>query len=86
MRSLTRLLSAMLVLLASAPSPVRAQIRASELAVTRQTIDGTVITLEYSRPRVRGRPVMFGERGRSIVHWEEVWTPGANYATTLETN
>lgn len=86
MRSLTRLLSAMLVLLASAPSPTRAQIRASELAVTRQTIDGTVITLEYSRPRVRGRPVMFGERGRSIVHWEEVWTPGANYATTLETN
>ena len=74
------------MLLASAPSGMRAQIRASELAGPRQPIDGTVITLEYSRPRVRGRPVMFGERGRSIVHWEEVWTPGANYATTLETS
>jgi hypothetical protein len=57
-----------------------AQIRASELASISQTIDGTVITLEYSRPRVRGRAAVFGDE----VKWQEVWTPGANYATTLE--
>ena len=59
-----------------------AQIRASELASISQTIDGTQITLEYSRPRVRGRAGIFGEE----VKWLEVWTPGANYATTFEVN
>lgn len=59
-----------------------AQIRASEFATVSQTVDGTVITLEYSRPRVRGRSAVFGDE----VKWFEVWTPGANYATTLELN
>ena len=58
------------------------QVRASEPAKVSQTIDGTELTLEYSRPRVRGRDSLFGK----VVAWEEVWTPGANWATTLELN
>ena len=45
-------------------------------------IDGTKITMEYSRPRARGRNPLFGTRA---VRWDEVWTPGANWATTFET-
>src|SRR5215211_700463 len=59
---------------------VGAQVRASERAVVSQTIDGTVFTIDYARPRVRGRSPIFG----GVVHWGEVWTPGANWATTLE--
>jgi hypothetical protein len=47
-----------------------------------QTVDGTVISLDYARPRARGRDPLFG----GVVHWDEVWTPGANWATTLEVN
>ncbi len=66
--------------IALAPSAA-AQIRASELASVSQTVDGTRITLEYSRPRARGRKEIFGTRDMS---WDEVWTPGANFATTLD--
>jgi hypothetical protein len=62
------------------PTPCAAQVRASELGTVSQTVDGTVITLEYYRPRLRGRDTIFGGE----VHWQEVWTPGANWATTLE--
>ncbi len=62
--------------------PLAAQIRASERARTTQVVDGTTITLDYARPRVRGRPRVFG----GAVKWGEVWTPGANMATTLETD
>lgn len=62
-------------------SPAAAQIRASELGTVSQVIDGTKITVQYSRPRARGRSPLFGTK---IVHWDEVWTPGANWATTLE--
>src|ERR671912_35798 len=58
-----------------------AQIRASEIGTMSQIIDGTKITMEYSRPRVRGRDPLFGTR---IVRWDEVWTPGANWATTFD--
>lgn len=70
---------AVAVLLA-APDALTSQIRASELGSVSQVIDGTRISLEYSRPRARGRTDMFGGE----VKWQEVWTPGANYATTLE--
>lgn len=60
---------------------VSAQIQASEHGVTAQTVDGTTLTLEYSRPQVRGRKI-FG----STVPWNVVWTPGANWATTFETD
>lgn len=59
--------------------PADGQIRASEEAVVSQTIDGTTITLEYSRPSARGRDLFGG-----IVPWDVVWTPGANWATRLE--
>ena len=70
-------------LLAAIPSALFAQIRASELASVSQTVDGTKIAIEYSRPRVRGRSALFGTKN---IGWDEVWTPGANYATSLETN
>lgn len=60
--------------------PVHAQVRASETATISQTVDGTVVTVDYSRPRTRGRSPIFGDE----VKWGEVWTPGANWATTLE--
>lgn len=68
--------------LAALPDYASAQVRASELASVSQTIDGTKITVVYSRPRARGRPRVFGDT--SAVPWNEVWTPGANWATTLE--
>jgi hypothetical protein len=64
------------------PAAVSAQVRASERGAVSQTIDGTVITVDYARPQVRGRNPIFG----GFVKWKEVWTPGANYATTLEVN
>lgn len=69
-----------LLLYAVAPGGLIAQIRASERGSVSQTVDGTVITVEYARPRARGRDPLFG----GVVRWEEVWTPGANWATTLE--
>jgi hypothetical protein len=56
-----------------------AQPRASERGQTVQTIDGTTITIDYARPSLRGR-TPFGAR---VVRWGEVWTPGANWATTI---
>jgi hypothetical protein len=55
-----------------------AQIRGSELGTAAQTVDGTTITVQYSRPVARGRE-LFG----AAVPWDEPWT-GANWATTLE--
>lgn len=81
MAPLTRhLLRASLGLCLVSPATLSAQIRASEKASVSQTIDGTVITVEYSRPQARGRDSLFGGE----VKWKEVWTPGANWATTLE--
>jgi hypothetical protein len=60
--------------------PASAQIRGSEAAVVSQTIDGTTVTIEYSRPRAAGR-TLFGE----LVPYGEPWT-GANWATTIELN
>lgn len=61
--------------------PAQAQIRASEPASVTQTIDGTKISIEYFRPRTRGRSPLFGH---DAVVWERIWTPGANWATTIE--
>lgn len=60
-------------------SPCDAQLRASERGGVTQTVDGTVITVNYARPMARGRTGLFGGR----VYWGEIWTPGANQATTL---
>jgi Protein of unknown function (DUF2911) len=66
---------------ACVPVTAESQIRASELQTISQIVDGTKVTITYSRPRLRGRDVVFGTRA---VRWGEVWTPGANYATTFE--
>lgn len=73
---------AFLAVTAFRSEPASAQVRASERGGVTQTIDGTVITIDYARPQVRGRSPIFG----GFVKWKEVWTPGANFATTLETN
>jgi hypothetical protein len=61
------------------PQALSAQVRASERAEVKQTVDGTTITVNYARPRLRGRADVFGTQ----VPWGEIWTPGANDATTL---
>ena len=63
------------------PAAASAQIKASEHATLSQTVDGTVMTMEYHRPSLRGRDSIFGGQ----VHYGDVWTPGANWATTFET-
>jgi Protein of unknown function (DUF2911) len=70
----------MLVLAAFTASTASAQVRASEAGSVSQTVDGTTITIEYSRPVARGRTGLFGK----VIHWGEMWTPGANWATTFE--
>ena len=64
--------------LALAPDDAAAQ-KASEAASVSQTVDGAKLTVEYSRPRARGRTGLFG----GTVKWGRTWTPGANNATTL---
>jgi len=75
---------AMLLLAAAAlaSTPLAGQIRASERGRVSQVVDGTTLTIDFARPRMRGRPKIFGDD----VRWREVWTPGANMATTLETD
>ncbi|NUO63517.1 MAG: DUF2911 domain-containing protein [Gemmatimonadaceae bacterium] len=52
----------------------------SELGSVSQRVSGTRITVEYSRPVERGRRAVFGD----LVKWGRLWTPGANWATTLD--
>jgi hypothetical protein len=52
----------------------------SELGSVSQKVSGTTITGEYSRPVERGRRAVFGD----LVKWGQLWTPGANWATTLD--
>ena len=61
------------------PSLASAQILASEKGSVTQTVDGTTITVEYSRPVARGRTPF-----PDVVRYGRPWTPGANWATTLE--
>ncbi|MEM7415921.1 MAG: DUF2911 domain-containing protein [Gemmatimonadota bacterium] len=51
----------------------------SEQADFTQVISGTEIEIAFSRPSLRGREVIFGRQ----IPWGEVWTPGANRATTI---
>jgi hypothetical protein len=77
---LTRVVLPALFLVAGLPGRAPAQILASEPATVSQTVDGTKITIEYFRPRVRGRDSIF----ETQIYAESVWTPGANWATTFE--
>lgn len=71
---------ALVTLALAAGSPLAAQVRASEHAGVFQVVNGTKITVEYNRPQTRGRSPIFG----AVIPWGEVWTPGANWATTFE--
>ena len=63
------------------PTVACAQLRASEHFTLTQRVSSTTITLDGDRPVARGRK-LFGDGG--VVKWGEVWTPGANWATTIE--
>jgi hypothetical protein len=69
---------ALTLLIVIAPT-TRAQLLASEPAEVTQTVDGTRVTVNYSRPRARGRTGLFGSR----IKEGDIWTGGANAATTL---
>ena len=58
---------------------VAAQPQASQHGAVAQTVNTTVISLEYDRPVLRGRSV-FGD----ILDFDVVWTPGANRATWID--
>jgi hypothetical protein len=66
-------------LLAALPAASTAQVYASEHGVAAQTVNGTTITVEYYRPKARGRQ-LFGK----LVPHGRMWTPGANWATTID--
>lgn len=75
-------LCAVLILAAVFTVDADAQIRASERGAVSQTIDGTTITVDHGRPQARGRTDLWG----GVTPWGKVWTPGANWATTIETS
>ncbi len=60
------------------PEVGAAQVVASEKAFLRQSVAGTEIEVEYSRPSMRGRAPMFGDE----IPWGTSWT-GANANTIL---
>ena len=80
MHGISRPLLPTLALLAVFPAGVaRAQGLASPFGSVSQKVDSTTVTVEYYRPSVRGRSI-FG----ALVRWGATWTPGANWATTLD--
>jgi hypothetical protein len=86
MRIQHTLIAAGTLWLLAAATPACAQndeprVRLSQKATVSQTIDRTVVTVEYSRPAAKGRELFGG-----IIAWGKEWTPGANEATTFESN
>lgn len=77
---LVRVLLPVLACLAELPARASAQVQASEPGTVVQTVDGTKFTIDYARPRLRGRDSIF----ETQILAEKVWTPGANWATTFE--
>jgi hypothetical protein len=63
------------------PTVAVAQVKPSEHGSVSQQVSSTTITLEFDRPGARGR-ALFGDG--KVVRWGETWTPGANWATTIE--
>ena len=77
----TRLAAVALLAAPLLPADLPAQQLASPFGTVSQRVDSTVMTVEYYRPSMRGRAI-FGR----LVRWGDLWTPGANWATTLEVN
>ena len=69
------------ILLALLTTELPGQSRASERGTVSQTIAGTVISIDYSRPSVRGRDSVFGRQ----VEWGHIWTMANNVATIAAT-
>ena len=67
------------VMVCATPNVLDAQVMPSERGTVSQTVDGTTITIEYSRPVARGRTPF-----PDVVRYGRPWTPGANWATTIE--
>jgi hypothetical protein len=65
---------------AEASAQAEGHYRISQRGSVSQTLGTTLISLDYSRPLARGRSNLFGD----VVHWGELWTPGANEATVLD--
>ena len=74
------LIAPVAICLATPRAQAQTQLIASEPASVSQTLDGTKVTVTYSRPRARGRSGLFGTQ----VKWGSTWTPGANLATRLD--
>lgn len=55
------------------------RIKPSQTGTVSQEIGATKIALQYDRPVARGRE-LFG----SLVKWGSVWSPSANFATTID--
>jgi hypothetical protein len=71
----------LLMLLVTAPLQAQeGAYRISQRATLSQKLGNTLVSLDYSRPLARDRDDVFGK----VVHWGELWTPGANEATVLE--
>ena len=51
----------------------------SQTGTVSQEVGSAKISITYDRPVARGRE-LFG----ALVKWGELWTPGANWATTIE--
>ncbi|HSC32164.1 MAG TPA: DUF2911 domain-containing protein [Gemmatimonadaceae bacterium] len=73
-------LAAAVALVTALPGCTQAQVMASEHGMVQQRVDGTTITIQYYRPERRGRDNLFG----GVVKWGSTWTPGANWATTID--
>jgi len=58
--------------------------RPSPPAVAKTTVDGTEVTIDYSRPSLKSREA-FGEKS-PLAPTGEVWRTGANEATTFTVN
>ena len=78
-RNITPTIVSLAALVVATAAPASGQIRGSEHGLVAQTVDGTTLTVEYHRPSARGRE-LFG----ALMPWNVVWTPGANWATTLD--
>ena len=73
--------AAALVCAVAAPLAAQAQAPASPPAKVTAKIGAATVTIDYSRPSMRGRKIMGG-----LVPFDKVWRTGANKATHLITD
>ena len=81
MRTTRLILTGVLALLTFAPSEAGQRNRVSPHENVTGVVDGATLTITYGRPSMRGRKI-FG----ALVPYGQVWCPGADEATTLESS